>query len=179
MASDKQFSAYGITEIGSFTGTKGGTYTETSWGVPAQDGATLTSSVNTVKQRAGNSGSVLHSFISEVDAQLRVALASAALDSLRRGYGLPTTALIGDLDGETPAKEVLTVKASELGTEEFGIYIRTRGRKGPRTYYVPRCKAASLPELNMNRSGYTEPNVTFDVYENDDGELFWIEDAVA
>lgn len=180
MPYNKQFSAHGIVEVGEFTGAKGGTYVEKPWGLTTQEGAQLSGSVSSVKQRSGQSASVIDSFISEFEAQLRVGLISATLDNIRRLYGLPTTALTGDLSATPdPTEEVLTVKGSELGTQEVGIYVRTMGPVGPRTYYVPRCKVSSLPELNMSRTGYTEPTATFDVYENEDGELYWIEDAVA
>jgi hypothetical protein len=179
MPYSKQFSAHGIIEVGHYTGTKGGPYTETSWGLTTQDGARLTGTVNTVKQRSGQGTGAIDSFISEADVQLVVGLASATLDNLRRLLGLPTSALEGDLEDQVePTEEILTVRGDQLGTEVLSIYVRTMGPIGPRTYRFPRAKVASLPELNMNRTAYTEPTATFDVYEVN-GELYWVEDAIA
>jgi hypothetical protein len=179
MAYKKQFSAHGVVEVGAFTGEQGSTITETPWGLTTQEGVRLAPTVNTVKQRSGQGTGAIASFVSEADVQVVISFTSAALDVLRLSMGLPTAALEGDLSGETPTEEVLTVRGDEIATEEEGIYVRTMGPLGPRTYYIPRCKVASLPELNMSRTAYTEPNATFDVYETEDGVLYWIEDAIA
>lgn len=179
MAYQKQFSAHGVVEVGEYAKGAGDTYNETPWGLTTQEGARLVPSVNTVKQRSGQGTGAIDSFVSEADMQLNIAFTSAALDVVRRSMGLPTTALTGDLEAAEPEKEVLTVRGPEIATEEFSIYVRTMGPLGPRTYRFPRCKVASLPELNMNRTAYTEPNATFDVYELEDGTLMTAEDAIA
>lgn len=178
MAYKKQFSAFGVVEVGEFTGEKGNV-TETPWGLTTQEGVRLAPTANTVKQRSAQRVGAINSFVSEADVQLVIAFTSAALDVLRLSMGLPTAALEGDLSGETPTEEILTVRGDEIATEEVGVYVRTMGPIGPRTYYIPRAKTASLPELNMSRTAYTEPNATFDVYETEDGVFYWVEDAIA
>ncbi len=187
MALETQLSIHGITEIGEFTATNGGEatkeynvaniYTETSWGFTSEEGARLTSSTSSVQQRSGQSAVIVSSFISEANAQLAVALLSGTLTSLKRLMGLPDSALTGDLAAGTPTDEALVVKGGELGTVERGIYFRTPGALGPRTYYIPRCKVSSFPEMAHSRTEFFEPNATFDVYENEAGEMFWIIDA--
>lgn len=190
MALTTQVSIHGISEIGEWTATSatggGGAtkeynadnvYTETSWGFTSEDGARITPQVSTVVQRSGQSAVIVDSFISEAGAQLQVALLSGVLTNLKRLMGLPDAALTGDLAAGTPTDEILIVRGGELGTVERGIYIRTPGPLGPRTYYIPRCKVASFPELAHSRTEHFEPNAVFDVYENDAGEVFWIVDA--
>lgn len=190
MPIDAQVSIHGITDIGEWTAvsaTEGGAntihfnddnvYTETSWGLTSEEGGRITPSVTTVTQRSGQSAAVIDSFISEANAQLQMRLIDGQLQTLRRLMGLPDSALTGDLGAATPTDEVLLVKGSQLGTEEKSIYLKTMGPLGPRTYYLPRCKLASFPELSHTRTDYFEPNATFDLYENDQGDMFWVIDA--
>ncbi len=179
MALTDHFSSRGISDFGVFTGEKGGPYTKTSLGRTTPEGARVAMSTTTIKQRSGQSVAVLDSFISESDATLVVGLQNAALDNLRQLYGLPTSALTGDLSAQTPTMETLTIRGDQIGTQERSYYVETLGPRGPRTLYFPRAKVASLPELNFSRTGYTEPTVTLDLYENQDGEIGWIEDAAA
>lgn len=191
MPLSQQVSIHGITDIGEWTATsvtEGGggntvnhnddnVYTETSWGLTSEEGARIVPSVNSVQQRSGQSAAVIDSFISEGTAQLQVRLLDGQLQTLKRLMGLPDSALTGDLS--SPSDETLIVKGSELGVVEKSIYVRTMGPLGPRTYYIPRCKVASLPEMAHARTEYFEPNATFDLYENDNGELYWAIDAAA
>lgn len=188
MAIESQVSLHGILDIGEWTATSvtaGGAtkeynddnvYTEKSWGFTSEEGGRIVPSVSTIQQRSGQSAIIVDSFISEAGAQLQVALLSGTLTNLKRLMGLPDSALTGDLTDDPATDEVLIVRGGELGQTEKGIYMRTMGPGGPRTYYLPRCKVASFPELAHSRTEYFEPNATFDVYENDAGEVFWIED---
>lgn len=190
MPLDKQVSIHGITDIGEWTATNNGedtnqyhadnVYTETSWGLTSEEGARITESVSTVKQRSGQSAGVVDSFISEYDAQLQIMLLDGQLNTLRRLMGLPTAALTGDLGGTSPTPEVLVVRGSEIGSEERQIYVRCMGPLGPRTYYFPRAKLATPPEKVHGKTAHFEPSATFDLAENDADprELYWIIDAV-
>jgi hypothetical protein len=191
MAIESQVSIHGIMEFGEWSATSviaGGDtiehntdniYTLVPYGFTSEEGARITPSVSTVQQRSGQSAIIVDSFISEAGAQLGVRLLSGTLTVLRRLLGLPTSALTGDLAAGTPTAETLIVRGGELGTEEKSLYMKTMGPLGPRTYYLPRCKVASFPELAHSRTEYFEPNATFDVYENDAGEVFWVVDAAA
>lgn len=186
-----QVSIHGILEIGEWTAlddTAGdptkeynatNVYTRTSWGFTSEEGARIVPSVSTITQRSGQSAIIVDSFISEAGAQLQVALLSGTLLNLRRLMGLPSSAHTGDLSAGEPTDETLIVKGGELGSEERSLYIKTMGPLGPRTYYIPRAKVASFPEQAHSRTEYFEPNATFDVYENDAGEVYWVVDSAA
>lgn len=178
MALDAQRSIHGITAIGEYTGAKGGPYTKTSWGLTQQAGATVRASTSTVTQQSGQSIFVQDSFLDGVNAQLEFGLISGTLETLRRMMGIPSSALAGDLAAGTPTMETLTVNGLQVGTEEKKLYITTAGPAGPRNYYFPRAKVASMPDLVMGRSGYLEPRTTFDLYpDTSTNDLYWIEDS--
>lgn len=190
MPIESQVSIHGISEFGEWTANStaaGGVtstynsdnvYTESSWGYTSEEGARVVPSVTRVEQRSGQSASLIDSFIESVGAQLEVNLLSGHLTNLKRMLGLPDTALTGDLT--SPTDEILVVDGSALGTVEQQLYMKTMGPIGPRTYYFPRAKVASFPELQHTRTDYFEPNATFDLYEEDVGNLLmWIEDAAA
>jgi hypothetical protein len=193
MATKRHVSLYGISEVGDYTGPKGGPYIENPWGMTTQEGARITLGTNTIKQYSGQSPAALDSFVQTVDGQLVVGLLSGTLDNLRKLKGLPTTTLVGHLDGSPGdpladpvvppvpgTEEVLSVQAHLLATEEQSLYVRTTGPEGPRTYRIPRTKVANLPELNLGRTGYLEPTATFDIYVDPTiGDLYFVEDAIA
>lgn len=191
MAITSQVSIHGIMEFGSYTATSvtaGGdtlehnadnVYTLNSWGFTSEEGARITPNVSRIEQRSGQSAVIVDSFISEAGARLGVRMLSGTLTQLKRMMGLPDSALSGDLSAGTPTKETLIVRGSELGSEEQSLYMKTMGPLGPRTYYIPRAKVASFPEQSHSRTEYFEPNAEFDIYENDAGEVYWIEDAAA
>ena len=179
MPTNSHVPIYGITGFGTYTGAKGGAYTKTPLGHVTDEGATITNASTTVKQRSGTTGAPLHSHVSEYDPQLRVGLASGALDALRIAMGMPTSALTGDLSAGTPTKEVLSVRANNVATEELSLYLETVGAAGPRTWFFPRAKVATLPDFNLARGTYLGSTSTFDLYEGASGDLFWVEDATA
>lgn len=175
MAFNEQTSIRGITDIGSYTGSKGGPYTKTSWGLTTPAGGVIRFSTQTVKQYSGQSIFVQDSFISSAEGQFEFGLINGTLETLRKMLGLPTSALVGDLSAGTPTLETLSISGTLVATEEQSLYLETSGPFGPRTYYLPRCKAATLPEMVHGRDGYFEPRVTFDLYDQN-GFLAWIED---
>lgn len=187
MALDTQVSIHGILEFGAWTAVAGSdptneydealVYTLTPWGYTSEEGARITPNVTTVTQRSGQSAAVVSSFISEASAQLGVRLLSASLLNLKRLMGLPDTALTGDLTADED--ETLIVRGAELGSVEQQLYLRTMGPFGPRTYYMPRAKVASFPEITHARTEFFEPNATFDLLENEAGQMFWIHDPTA
>jgi hypothetical protein len=180
MARTAHFSAYGITEVGEYTGAKGGPYVETPYGRTTQDGGTITITSNTVRQFSGQSAAAIDSFTQTVEGTFAVALQSSTLTNMMRMVGVPTSALTGDLAAGTPTKEVLSIKGADIGTVEKSLYMRTMGPLGPRTYRMPRAKVSSPPNIQHGRSGYFEPNATFDLYEDPTtGDFFFIEDPPA
>lgn len=183
---------HGISAFGTWAATSvtaGGTtgtynddnvYTLTSWGYTSEEGARIVPTVNRIEQRSGQSAAVLDSFIESVGGQLQVRMLSGHLENLRRMMGLPSAALTGDLSAGTPTKEVLQVTGATLGTEEQQLYLQTMGPLGPRTYFFPRAKVNSFPEMAHSRTEYFEPNAAFDLYEEEENSLlFWVEDATA
>ncbi|MHB1170005.1 MAG: hypothetical protein ACYC28_12075 [Longimicrobiales bacterium] len=88
--------------------------------------------------------------------------------------------MTGDLGADpTPTDETLIVKGSEIGTAERSIYVETMGPRGPRTYYFPRAKVSQPAEQAASRTDFFRPGATFDCYENNAGESYWIHDAAA
>jgi hypothetical protein len=185
-------SIIGIRKIGTWTSTSvtGGApganrynadnvYTKTPLGRPASDGAKITPSINKVKQRAGDSGGVVDSAISEYDLRLEFKLLGAVLNNLRIMLGLPSTALTGDLSAGTPTAEHLVVKGTELGTQSFRFYIECNGPAGPRTFYFPLCSIESLMEININKGAHMEPGAGWEILEDADGNAWWTIDAAA
>lgn len=177
MALDAQRSIHGITAIGSYTGSKGGPYIKTSWGLTQPAGATIRASTTIVEQFSGQSVFVQDSFMDGVAAQVEFGLISGTLETLRRMMGLPSAALTGDLGAGTPTMETLTIGGTNLGSQEQSLYLTTPGSAGPRNYHFPRTKVVSFPELVAARNGYLEPRTTFALYPNTSLELAWIEDA--
>lgn len=190
MANTSYTPIHGIAAFGSWTATSDGeptntynednVYTKTSWGYTSQEGGRIVPNVNRIEQRSGQSPAVLHSFIESIGGQLQVRMLSGHLTNLRRMMGLPASALTGDHTAEPATKEVLIVQGSQLGTEEQQLYMETMAFLGPRTYFFPRAKVGSFPEMAHARTEYFEPNAAFDLYEDEaTGRLFWVEDATA
>lgn len=184
-----EVSIIGLYELGTWTATKAAVatneydatniYTLSKWGRPAKSGAKITPSVTTIKHEAGDSPGIIGSHVTDYGAQVGIGLLSAHLENVRRSMGLPSSALSGDLSAGTPTAETLVVRGDEIATEEIQLYVKSMGPLGPRTTYFPRAKVANLAELMMARDSYTEPQCTFDLYENQAGELYWHVDAAA
>lgn len=187
-----QVSIHGIAEFGDWTATSttaGGAtgthnadnvYTENSWGYTSEEGGRIVPTVNRIEQRSGQSAALIDSFIESIGGQLQIRMLSGHLTNLKRMLGLPDASLTGDLADVTPTKETLLVDGSLLGSVEQKLYMKTMGPLGPRTYYFPRAKVASFPEMAHSRTEYFEPNAAFDLYEEDvNALLFWVEDAAA
>jgi hypothetical protein len=180
MAYTDHFSAYGISEVGEYTGPKGGPYVETPYGKTTQEGGTVNLTTNVIRQFSGQSAAAIDSFTQTVEGSFAVSLLSSTLTNLKRMFGLPDTALTGDLTAGTPTQEVLSVKGSDMGTVEKSLYMRTMGPLGPRTVRMPRAKVSTPPNIVAGRNGYFEPNATFDLYEDPTtGDFFFIEDPPA
>lgn len=182
------FYLHGISEMGEWTATStavGGAtdtynddnvYTYTPWGTTAEEGASVSANVTRQELRGGQSPSLLDSFITGVGAQVTLRSVTANLETLRRMLGLPVSDLTGDLP---TTKEVLLLTGTNLGSEELALYIKTDGPVAPRYHYFPRAKAASFPTLDFARTSHLLPNATYDLFENAEGLLGWIEDPIA
>lgn len=177
--------AIGVQEVGTYAATGGAVtktaiaataITQTKWSDTTPEGWSLRPSVQRAERRSGRTGGVRKSAPTNVDLTFRVSLPDAALDSLRKSLGLPTTAFTGGLVG-TPTNEVLEIRPSQIATQTFSLYASAPGPVGPRTLYMPACMVSTMPELSQDRTKYMDNVVEFVVLEPSDSISAWIIDS--
>lgn len=163
----------GINEVGEVV-----TATDTSWGRTQEDGVTLQLTANTIDLMSGQSFMKEDVRLTSAQLQLVAALIFSELTTLRRIWGLPDSALAGDLENATPTPEVLSILQNNLGTVEKQLYVLGPGPKSTRRIDATRCRATSFGELKMAKNAFTLPQATYEVLAPDSGAALTITDDV-
>ena len=126
----------GITEFGSYVGT-----TDTSWGATERNGVSIAIEGEDVDVQSGQVLMLEDSFASQRSITVTARLQYSGLLNMRDALGLPSSALVGDLQATpTPTNEVLSVIDAEIATEEKGLYAITPGPVSTRDFRFIRCK---------------------------------------
>jgi hypothetical protein len=125
---------------------------------------------------SGYTGAVRKSVPQTVMGHFVVRLQDVDLANVRDLKGLPASALTGDLHGAEPTKEVLSVFADELGTQEFKFYCEGPGPEGPREVIIGRAVVENPPRIKKARNGHTVLEAQFLILEDGTRKLYDIED---
>ncbi len=91
---------------------------------------------------------------------------AADLVNVRDGFGLPDTAMTGDLnDTTTPTEELLNIYFADIGSKEMHVYGIGNGPKGPRRYDFPRCVLATPPRMILASNQHQVIETVFDIID--------------
>lgn len=159
----------GISEVGHIEDPTG-TPVDTPWGNTQQQGVTLQLSTETVDLMSAQAKMKEDTNLVSASIQLQVALVTTSLQRLQRLWGLPDTAFEGDLEGATPAEEVLSIGEGNLGTEERSLYVLGPGPASTRRVEAARCRVADLGGIQFASNQYQLPQATWEVLNPDEAD---------
>lgn len=152
----------GVSEVGHVTDPEG-TPADVTWGNTTQDGVTLQLAAQTVELMSAQAKMKEDVELSESSIQLSIRLVSPDALALQYLWGLPDSAIVGDLGAGTPVAEVLTIQAGNLGTQERTLYILGPGPSSTRRIQARRCRIADLGGLDLGSNDFQKPEATWEV----------------
>lgn len=148
------------------------------FGKTQQEGVTLQLATETVDLQSAQSQMVEDSGIVTANVSLLINMVDVALQTLQRLWGLPDSSFSGDLEGATPAEEVLAISANTLGSAEQILYSLGPGPVSTRRIEVARAKAADLTGLQQASNNYSLPGATWTALAPDSGAAVTITDGI-
>lgn len=174
MANKRETALIGINAFGAIV-----SGSDVSWGETEQDGVTLTLDGTDFDLRSAQSKMLRDRIPITRDATLTVRLQNVDLVNLRDSLGLPEEALQGDLHGQSPTDEVLSIDPEEISTQEFTLFCETPGPAGPRRVEVARAKPHGTMTINFSATENQRLEATFQILRPNDGTVpIEITDAV-
>jgi hypothetical protein len=164
----------GINEVGEVNGG-----VDTSWGRTQEDGVGLQLTANVVDLMSGQAFMKEDVRLTSAQLQIVAGLIFSELSVLRRIWGLPASALTGDLTHATaPTAEVLSIQTNTLGTVEKELYALGAGPISTRRINAKRARAVSFGELRQAKNAFMLPQATWEVLAPDSGAALIITDAL-
>jgi hypothetical protein len=123
----------------------------------------------------GFTGGVRKSTPQRVRGHCIIRLQDVDLANVADMKGLPSSALVGDLRAATPTKEVLSVYADQIGTQELELSIEGPGPEGPAEVKVYRAVVENPPRIVMGRERHQVLETQFLLLETAARKLYDIE----
>lgn len=147
----------GVTEVGQVETDD----TKTSWGRTTQEGATLEFNVTREQLFSAQAMMEEESAITQMAMSMIFNLISADLTAFKDATAINAAQFSGDLEAVTPTEEKLTLDQDSIGELIKKLYIDTPGPKGPRTYEAARGQLADVGDIQMSRTEWVLPSVTY------------------
>lgn len=148
----------GISEVGHVAAA-----VDTPWGNTAQEGVVLQLAVDTVDLMSAQAKMREDVNLVSANIELAINLIVAELTALQRIWGLPDSAVTGDLENATPTAEELEISEGNLGTQERALYVLGPGPASTRRIDVPRARVSDLGGITFGSNTYQTPSATWSV----------------
>lgn len=137
------------------------TATDTPWGKTQEEGVEVQVAVQSVELYSSQSTMMEDAGITRTGLSFVVRMIDSSLTTLRRLFGMPASALTGDLEAATPTAEVLSFNEGEIGSETKAIYSEGPGPESTRRFDMPECKLTSIGRLVQSKTNYMLPEATW------------------
>ena len=167
----------GINEVGHVNATPA----DVPWGRTTQDGVNLQLTANTVELQSGQATMLESVGLVSARIQLAIGLVVSELTALQRLWGLPDSAVTGDLAAvspATPTAEVLAIAPNAMGTVERRVYVLGPGPRSTRRIEAVRARVSDLGGIQLAQNAFSLPNATWEVLAPATGNALTITDAV-
>ncbi len=165
----------GITEVGHVDITPA----DVPWGRTTQDGVNLQLTAQTVELQSGQATMLEDVGLVSARMQFVIGLVVSELTALARLWGLPDSAVTGDLTlTPTPTAEVLAIAPNAMGTVERTLFALGPGPASTRRIEALRARVSALGGIQMAQNAFSLPTATWDVLAPAAGNAVTITDAV-
>jgi hypothetical protein len=151
------------------------------WGRTTQDGVNLQLTAQTVELQSGQATMLEDVGLVSARMQFVIGLVVSELTALARLWGLPDSAVTGNLAPvapATPTAEVLAIAPNAMGTVERTLFALGPGPASTRRIEALRARVSALGGIQMAQNAFSLPTATWDVLAPAAGNAVTITDAV-
>lgn len=169
----QNYRAIGINEVGHIAGSQ-----EISWGATQQEGVVLALTTESADLQCAQVRVLENTTLVSATIGVQVNLCQGELEKWQFAWGMPDTALTGDLAASTPVAEVLTFEGNNMGEQERRLYVKAPGPVGIRRVDIPRAKVQSLGNMAFASNAYSLPSAEWQIVRGDTNVIMTITDQV-